>query len=268
MTAHARSWLFTPGDRPDRFSKAMASGADAVILDLEDAVAPDAKSGARTSVLEWFARGGRSWIRINDRSSAYWADDLNTLAGNPGVLGVVLPKTDGARDAAYTAARAGTGVLALIETARGVENAAAIARTPGVVALALGSADLRLDAGLGDDPLAWAYPRSRLVFASRAAGLRAPLDGPDMQIADPGATRADAVAARAAGFGGKLCIHPRQVAPVNAAFGYDQDQVAWARAVVAAAGNSDGAAVRVGGEMIDRPRLNLARLILTTEKEI
>lgn len=267
MNVDARSWLFTPGDRPERFPKAVASGADAVILDLEDAVAPDAKPRARRSVLAWLAQGHRVWIRINDRRSGYWADDVGALASSHGLLGVVLPKTESAADVEETAALAGVGVVALIETARGVENAGHIARAAGVVALALGSADLRLDAGLGDDPLAWAYPRSRLVFAARAAGLKGPLDGPDMQLDDALITRVQAEQARAAGFGGKLCIHPRQVSAVNEAFGYTRGQAAWARAVVSAAEHSHGAAVRVGGEMIDRPRLELAKRIVTAEQE-
>ncbi|GAX58229.1 HpcH/HpaI aldolase/citrate lyase family protein [Streptomyces olivochromogenes] len=267
MNVDARSWLFTPGDRPERFPKAVASGAEAVILDLEDAVAPDAKAEARTSVLAWLAQGHQAWVRVNDHQSAYWADDVSALVGSAGLLGVVLPKTESAADVAETAARAGADVVALIESARGVENADEIAQAPGAVALALGSADLCLDARLGEDPLAWAYPRSRLVFASRAAGLRAPLDGPDMQLDNARITRTQAEQARACGFGGKLCIHPRQVSPVDEAFGYTHEQVAWARAVVAAAEHSHGAAVRVGGEMIDRPRLELARRIVAAEQE-
>jgi citrate lyase subunit beta/citryl-CoA lyase len=267
MTGDARSWLFTPGDRPERFAKAVASGAEAVILDLEDAVALDAKAGARTAVAGWLVGGGRAWVRVNDRQSPYWADDLAAIAGT-GALGVVLPKTETPDEVVETTARAGgADVVALIETARGIENADAIAKTPGVLALALGSADLRLNARLGDDPLAWVYPRSRLVFASRAAVLRAPLDGPDMQLDDPQITLAQSKQARASGFGGKLCIHPKQVEPVNEAFAYDSDQVAWAHAVLSAAENSDGAAVRVGSEMIDRPRLDLARRIVSTVRK-
>ena len=267
MTGDPRSWLFTPGDRPERFAKAVTSGTEAVILDLEDAVAPDAKAGARTTVAGWLAGGGRAWVRVNDRRSSYWTDDLAAIAGT-GAMGIVLPKTETPDAIAETTARAGGAhVVALIETARGIENADAVARASGTHALALGSADLRLDAGLGDDPLAWAYPRSRLVFASRAALLRAPLDGPDMQLDDPQITQAQSKQARASGFGGKLCIHPKQVKPVNEAFAYDNDQVAWAHAVLSAAENSDGAAVRVGSEMIDRPRLDLARRIVSAVRK-
>jgi citrate lyase subunit beta / citryl-CoA lyase len=267
----ARSWLFTPGDRADRFANARDSGADAMILDWEDAVAPAAKAEARTAVLDWLnssTPGPAVWVRINDRRSDYWNDDLTALASAPAhrLAGVLLPMTQSRRDIADTAARlrGAIAIVALIETALGVESATEIARTPGVLALALGSADLRLDVGLGDDATGWIYPRSRLVFASRAAGLRAPIDGPEIRLDDVDAVRRSATHARALGFGAKLCLHPRQIAAVNEAFGYDQRQRSWAQRVVAAADTSSGAAVRVDGEMVDRPRLALARRILAS----
>jgi citrate lyase subunit beta/citryl-CoA lyase len=266
----ARSWLFTPGDRPNRFATARDCGADAMILDWEDAVAPAAKAEARTAVLDWLNTGipggPAVWVRINNRRSDFWHDDLTALAAAPAhrLAGVLLPKTQSGRDVADTAVRVrgGIAVVALIETALGVESATEIARAAAVLALALGSADLRLDAGLGDDDTGWIYPRSRLVFASRAAGLRAPIDGPEMRLDDVDAVRRSAPRARAFGFGAKLCLHPRQIAAVNEAFGYDDRQRSWAQRVVAAADTSAGAAVRVDGEMVDRPRLELARRIL------
>jgi citrate lyase subunit beta/citryl-CoA lyase len=269
--APARSWLFTPGDRADRFANAQHSGTDAMILDWEDAVAPAAKANARTAVLDWLNSsppGPAVWVRVNDRWSEYWNDDLTALATAPTdrLAGVVLPKTQSRLDITDTAVRlhAGMAVVALIETALGVEKATEIASAPGVRTLALGSADLRFDAGLGDDDAGWVYPRSRLVFASRAAGLSAPIDGPEMRLDDVDAVRRSAVQARGLGFSAKLCLHPRQIAAVNEAFGYDDRQISWAQRVVAAAYNSAGAAVRVDGEMIDRPRLALARRILNS----
>jgi len=268
----ARSWLFTPGDRPDRFAKAARCGADVMILDWEDAVAPAAKQAARAAVLEWLHLGDdapRAWVRINDRHSEFWEQDVDALAaaGKRGLAGVVLPKTQSDADVADTVDRLGISglpIVALIESALGVENALSIAISPSVAALALGSADLRLDAGLSDDDRGWVYPRSRLVFASRAAGLPGPIDGPEMRLDDTDAVRNSAAAARAVGFSAKFCLHPRQVPTVNVAFGFDDDTVRWARRVVAAADTSDGAAVRVDGEMVDRPRLALAHHILNT----
>ena len=253
-----RSWLFVPGDRAERFAKAAASGADAVIVDLEDAVASDEKATARTQTAAWLAAGHTVWVRVNANDE----DDLHILEGLSTLSGIVLPKSEEPREVEYVHRRLGVPVVALVETAHGIENVGAIARANGVSALALGVADLRLDARLGDSPIAWAYARSRLVFASRANGLAAPIDGPAMNLDDPGVTAAEAANARAFGFGGKLCIHPRQVAAVNSTFGADADALAWARRVITATAAEDGAAVRVDGEMIDRPRLELARRLL------
>jgi citrate lyase subunit beta / citryl-CoA lyase len=266
----ARSWLFTPGDRPDRFATACSSGADAMILDWEDAVAPADKGTARSAVLDWLSsgdRGPRVWVRINDTTSPHWDQDVDALAAanEQRLAGVVLPKTQSKADVAATTSRltqSNLPIVALIESALGVENATAIATSPAVVALALGSADLRLDAGLGDDDNGWIYPRSRLVFASRAAGLAAPIDGPEMSLDDIDAVRRSAVHARGIGFGAKLCVHPKQVRVVNDAFDSDDQTRQWAQRVVAAADASHGAAVRVDGEMVDRPRLALAHQIL------
>ncbi|MGV9266173.1 HpcH/HpaI aldolase/citrate lyase family protein [Kitasatospora sp. NPDC003701] len=264
---HARSWLFTPADRPERFplrSRRVGVGPDAVILDLEDAVAPGRKDLARDNLLRCGADLPAVWVRVNDRTDDRWRADLDAAGHLPALAGVVLPKAEHPEDVAATAALlpAGTPVVALVETALGIENAFAVAREPAVFALAFGVADFRRETGLGDAPEAWAYPRTRLVIASRAAGLRGPIDGPAMQLDDLAAVRAEAARGRAGGFTGKLCVHPAQVAAVNAGFDPDPEQVAWARRVVDRADGSEGAAVRVDGEMIDRPRLDLARALL------
>jgi len=264
MTRHARSWLFVPASRAHLFTKATASGADAVILDLEDSVASPDKAAARANVVAWLASGHAAWVRINGRESEFWLDDVRAIrAGGFDAPGLVLPMTDDPAQVADTVDASGAeAVVVLIETAKGIETAGTIAAAPKVVHLALGVADLQLDVGLGDDPAAWSYPRSKLVFASRASGIAAPLDGPSMQLDRPDEVRKDANAARAHGFAGKLCIHPGQVGPVNDAFGYTERQRDWARQVLAGAQDSAGAAVRVAGEMIDRPRLDLAHDIL------
>lgn len=268
-TPAARSWLFVPGDRPERFDKAAASEADTVILDLEDGVAPEAKAAARRNVAAWLGEPGRhAWVRIAAASTTEWAEDLEALAPPPdGLLGIMLAKCEHPGEVAATIARLPMPVVALVETAAGIESAAEIAHASGVVALALGVADLGRELGLGADPLAWAYPRSRLVVASRAAGLGAPIDGPTMRLDDPATVTADAGRAREFGFGGKLCIHPRQAVAVNAALAPSDEEVAWARIVVGAASGAGGGAVRVDGEMVDRPRLERARAILTAAGE-
>ncbi|WP_432246914.1 HpcH/HpaI aldolase/citrate lyase family protein [Streptomyces sanyensis] len=261
---HARSWLFTPADRPDRYPRGDSHGADAVVLDLEDAVAPDRKVLARSHLTRPGAVGTPVWVRINDRTSDHWRDDLEAVAGLPALDGVMLPKAEHAEQVAATAALlpAGTPVLALIETSLGIENAFTIARETATFALAFGVADFRRETGLGDVPEAWAYPRTRLVIASRAAGLRGPIDGPSMRLDDTAAVRTEAEKSRAGGFTGKLCVHPAQTAVVNSVYTPAPEQISWARRVLEQAGHSEGAAVRVDGEMVDRPRLEHARDLL------
>ncbi|MFJ1705812.1 HpcH/HpaI aldolase/citrate lyase family protein [Kitasatospora sp. NPDC088346] len=263
---HARSWLFTPADRPERYPRPGGPAADAVVLDLEDAVAPDRKDFARACLGRLDAGGPPVWVRVNDRSDDHWRADLLVAARLPVLAGVMLPKAEHPEAVAATAALlpADTPVVALVETSLGIENAFAVAAEPATFALAFGVADFRRETGLGDAPEAWAYPRTRLVLASRAAGLRGPIDGPAMQLDDVEAVRDEALRGRSGGFTGKLCLHPAQIAPVNAAFSPDPEQLAWARRVVDSVAHSDGAAVRLDGEMIDRPRLEHARDLLAT----
>ncbi|MFJ4684007.1 HpcH/HpaI aldolase/citrate lyase family protein [Streptomyces sp. NPDC088789] len=261
---HARSWLFTPADRPERYPRGDRPGADAVVLDLEDAVAPGRKALARDHLTRRNACDLPVWVRINDRASDHWRDDLDAVADLPALAGVMLPKAERPEHIAATAALLppGTPVVALVETSLGIENAFAIACETATFALAFGVADFGRETGMGDAPEAWAYPRTRLVIASRAAGLRGPIDGPALRLDDLTAVRAEADGSRAGGFTGKLCVHPAQIAPVNAAYGPAPERIAWARRVLEQAAHSDGAAVRVDGEMIDRPRLEHARDLL------
>jgi len=264
-SADARSWLFTPGDRPDRFGGGAAIGADVTILDLEDAVAPDHKAQARTAVADYLAGTGRAWVRINGTDTAEWADDLAALAATPtGLAGVALPKCETAEQLAATAARlpAGTPILVLVETALGIERATELATAPATTRLAFGSVDFCRDTGIAGAATALLYARSRLVVASAAAGRPGPVDGPTVALDDLELLDADLAHAAALGFSGRFCLHPRQVRPTNRAFSPSAEEVAWARRVVDLAGDSGGAAIRVDGEMIDRPRLAAARHLL------
>ncbi|MFI5611034.1 HpcH/HpaI aldolase/citrate lyase family protein [Amycolatopsis sp. NPDC051903] len=257
-----RTLLFVPGNRPDRFAKAAASGADAVLCDLEDAVAPDAKSAARDAVVGW-VRSEPAVVRVNAADTPWHAADLAALRGLPGVLAVVLPKASPDAVAATASALGEVPVWALIETARGIRDADAIASV--AARLVFGNVDFGLDAAVtatGPDERELLYARSRLVIASRAADLPAPLDGVTTDLDDPAAAATAARLSRNLGFGGKLCLHPKQVAAVREAFAPSAEELAWARSVVEAAGSSEGAAVRVDGQMIDRPRLELARRLL------
>lgn len=245
----ARSFLFVPGDRPDRFYKAAACGADIVILDLEDAVAAADKDAARASVAAWLGAGHRALARINALDTPWCEQDL-ALAGLPGLAGIMLPKA--AAGAGLTRVAAQLPIVALIETAAGVATVDAVAATPGVARLAYGTVDLALDLDItATDTLATIG--TMLVVASRRHGLPAPVDGVTLALKDAGAIDAAVRDARSRGFGAKLCIHPSQVGPVGQAFLPAADEVAQARRIVAADRDAGGSAVALDGRMIDRP---------------
>jgi citrate lyase subunit beta/citryl-CoA lyase len=273
LVAAALTALFVPGDRPDRYAKAIASGADVVIIDLEDAVAPDAKADAlravQAAVLPGATPAARVLVRINAAGSPTHGTEVRALlniAEEPGhgMRGVVLPKAEDpavvARLAAQftTAAQRSLALVLLVESALGVANSLELARVPGVTRLALGAIDLALDLDAEADSPVLDYARAQVVVASRAAGIAAPLDSPSIEITDLQAVEQSARTARGFGFGGKLCIHPAQLKPVTAAFTPTQEQISWARSVVSAG----DAAVQVAGQMIDKPVTEKARRIL------
>jgi citrate lyase subunit beta/citryl-CoA lyase len=258
--AAARSLLFVPGDKPARFAKAEASGADGVVLDLEDAVAAANKDAARSGVAAWLATGRSGTVRVNAADTPWFADDLSMLGG-AGDTSVMLPKASVESVAAVVAALGErTRVVVLLETAPGILSAAAICGCPNVIRAAFGSIDLSTELGVDpDDREALLHARSSVVLASAAGGIAAPFDGVTTDVADAEVARADAAYAARLGFSGKLCIHPIQVAAVNAAFDPDSDQIAWARDVLAVEGSG---AATVGGHMIDAPVLERARRII------
>ena len=250
-----RSLLFVPGSRPERFDKALAAGADAVIVDLEDAVAPADKLSARESVHAWLRPERAVIVRINAADTPWFAGDI-TLCARPGVAAVMLPKAERAEIIAALVASGAKGVLPLIESAAGFAALATLAAAPGVQRLVFGSIDFQLDLGLRDafeDELL--YFRSQIVLASRLAGLAAPIDGVSTAIDDAEALHTDVQRARRLGFGGKLCIHPKQVAGVHRGFAPSADELAWAQRVLAASAAAGGAAIAVDGKMVDKPLL-------------
>jgi len=257
----ARSLLFVPGNRPDRFERAKASEADLVICDLEDSVGGDHKDLARSCVAEWLSDGGGALVRLNAAHTPDFSADLDVLKGLPGVLGLVLPKAEPAALLALSdRIDCDVPVVALIETAVGVQHAGTIAATPGVVRLAFGAIDFSLDVGSAEDEVALLFARSSLVVSSRAARIAAPVDGVTLNLDNSDVARNDAFRVRQLGFGGKLCIHPHQVAAVNSAFAPTGEEVDWARLVVAATTGSG--ASRVGHSMIDRAVIERAQRIL------
>jgi citrate lyase subunit beta/citryl-CoA lyase len=256
----ARSLLFVPAHRPDRFAKAASAGADAVIIDLEDAVSPQDKVQARDNAAAWLGQGHNAVIRINPPGTLWFDADLDMATRHRAPI--MVPKSENPAVLAALARRtAGTCLLMLlIETAAGVERALGVCATPGAVRVAFGNADFSGQLGIAhDDHLALAYARSRLVSASAAVGLCPPIDGVTTCVADMNALTADIVHARRLGFTGKLCIHPAQTAAVTAHFTPTEYEQKWARAVVAA----DGSVTVVDGEMVDKPLVERARRILS-----
>jgi citrate lyase subunit beta/citryl-CoA lyase len=258
----ARSFLFVPGDRPERFDKAVAAGADVVILDLEDAVGPEHKTAARAAAVEWLAGGGRAAVRVNASDSPHHEADVTALAGLAGLLAVVLPKADDAALASEVAQRSGAPVLALVESAAGMAGLSALAAAQGVVRLAFGHLDYAVDLGADNGRTAMLHARSTLVLASRAAGLPGPVDGVTVALDDPQVLADDLAHARDVGLTGKLLIHPRQVEATHAAYRPSPEETSWAEKVLAAVRESSGGAVRVDGDMVDAPVIARAEAVL------
>ena len=254
-----RTYLFVPGNRPERFGKALASGADAVVLDLEDAVTAEAKGVARDAIAQWAgsampAERERIVVRINDAASEWFADDLRLLQA-AGLRVALLPKAESAEQVrVLCAGLPGAQVLALIESALGVAQVDAVAGAAGVTRLVFGTLDfaLDLDLDIAEHSDGLAYAAARIALASRLAGRAAPVAGVTPQIDDEARLLADLALARRHGFGAKLCIHPKQIAPIHSALAPSADAIAWARRVLAADAASPGAA-KLDGRMIDRP---------------
>jgi citrate lyase subunit beta/citryl-CoA lyase len=259
-----RSYLFVPGNRPDRYSKACGTRAHAVIVDLEDAVAPAEKIAARAALCDWLTPERRVLVRVNAPGSEWFDDDVAACA-REGIVGVVLPKAERSDDVASVVRVCGERpVYPLIESARGLWNALAVAQAPNVGALMFGSLDFQADLATTDDELL--YARSRLVLVSRVAGIDAPVDGVTQSIDDPELLRRDCHRARQLGFGAKLCIHPMQVDIVNRCLGPNDDDLAWAQRVIEAFAASSGNAALLDGKMIDRPVLLKAQAMLDEAK--
>ncbi|MFM6968016.1 MAG: HpcH/HpaI aldolase/citrate lyase family protein [Microbacteriaceae bacterium] len=260
LVADALTFLFVPGDRPERFDKAFGAGADVVIIDLEDAVAPENKANALASTIAALAGDGvddnfLALVRVNDR------EDAAALVAGPTdrLVGVVIPKAESSREIAAIVDKlpADCAVIALIETALGVASAREIAELPRVTRLAFGAIDFASDVD-ASAPAVFDAARASLVIASRAANKPAPIESPSTNFTDLESVESDARGARAMGFGGKLCIHPAQLAPVAAGFAPTADEVEWANRVI----GLDGGAVQLDGAMVDKPVVDRARRIL------
>lgn len=261
-----RTLLFAPGNRPERFAKAAGSGTGLVVFDLEDAVPPEQKAAARAHVSDWLAGGHVCVVRINAAGTEWFDEDIQAVAGHDCV--VLVPKAEdpaALRDLAGRLAPASC-LIALIETAAGVMNAASIAAVPGVQRLAFGNFDLAVQLGLApDDRLALASARCALVLASAATGIAPPIDGVTADVHDTDLLGEDVRYARRMGFTGKLCIHPGQLAVADDALRLTGDELRWARSAVEAP-LVNGVAV-LNGQMVDKPVVDRAHRILRQAEE-
>ncbi|WP_186396768.1 CoA ester lyase [Stappia sp. TSB10GB4] len=255
--------LFVPGDRPERFAKAVAAGADAVIVDLEDAVAPVAKEAARAGLAEALApllRPTSMLVRVNAGGTPWHATDLAACAGIAGLAGIVLPKAETAGDCARVTDATGLPVIALIESARGLANAGEVAGAS--ARLAFGSIDFAADLGMAHEREVLRPARFALAMAARLAGQAGPIDGVTTALKDEEAIIGDCRHAVDMGFAGKLIIHPAQIAPARRGFAPSEAECEWAQRVLAAV-EGGAAAVAVDGAMVDAPVIARARQILT-----
>lgn len=271
--ARATAFLFVPATRPERIAKALASGAGAVVVDLEDAVAPDEKAAARTAMLAAVkaldpVQRARLLVRTNAVGTPWHSDDVAAVAACValGLAGAMLAKAESSVALAAVAQALGPqGLLVpLVESNAGLDALDALAQAPQVVRLAFGHLDLQVDLGMecAADEAELLPVRLALVRASRRAGLAAPVDGVTTATDDLVRLAEDTARSRRMGFGGKLCIHPAQVVPVQAAFAPQPQELAWARRVLAAAPAHGGAVFRLEGRMVDAPVLALAARLL------
>ncbi len=282
-----RSYLFAPGNHPRKVEKVFAAGADAAILDLEDAVAAAEKVAARDAVVAALKapRRCRGFVRVNAADTDLFAGDLDAVVG-PWLDGVMLPKVESpgqlqAADARMAELERRHGMkpgavdlLPIVETAKGLADVAAIAAAgTRVRRLSFGAVDLAKDLGmqLTDDEWELTPARFAVALASRAAGLEAPLDTVWVHFRDTDGLVASATRARTLGFQGKMCIHPDQVAPVNAAFTPSAEEAAKAERIVAAfekAEAAGSASIVVDGFFVDYPVVDHARRTLALVKSI
>ncbi len=280
MTAF-RSLLFAPGNHARRVEKALTLAADAVILDLEDAVAISEKAEARPMVIEAFdkPRASRLYVRVNALSTEWCYGDL-VMVVRHGLDGIMLPKVEHAHqlrtadwvignlEHARELAPRGIDLIPIIETAVGFSNLQAICGAESRVRrVAFGAGDFTLDMGMEwtRDETELLPHRAACVLASRAAGLEPPIDTVWADLRDAGGFTASAKRAAGLGFQGKMCIHPDQIGPANAAFTPDEAAVARARRIVAAFEKAEAeglASIQLDGQFIDYPIVHRARRVL------
>jgi citrate lyase subunit beta/citryl-CoA lyase len=257
-----RSWLFAPGHNERILAKVFGAGADAVLLDLEDAVPEALKDRARVQVSSVLDAHPEAWVRINMPRTPVAEADLAAISGR--CAGIRIPKVESALEVRWVAERApGIPLTCTIESARGVLRAYEIAACECTHDLTIGAADLSFDLATGSGFEELLFARSALVVAARAADKPAPIDGAFTGIEDQVGLRDETLAARRLGYYGKSAIHPRQVQVINDVFTPTNEEIEWAQRVVAAFDLAGGTATKLdNGEFVDAPIAKRARLLL------
>ena len=254
----ARSWLLVNGAQYDRFAPAARSRADIVVLDIEDAVAPQGKVAARENVVRWLAGGHSDWVRVNGFGTQFWADYTGVILMLKG-----LAMVESVDHVTETAKRLpGVPIVALVETARGLERITEIAATKGTFRLAFGIGDFRRDTGFGEHPTTLAYARSRFTIAAKAAHLTGAIDGPTVGSSALKLSEATAVSAEF-GMTGKICLTPDQCPTVNEGLSPSQEEITWAKEFFAEY-ERDGGEIRNGSDL---PRIARATKIIKLARD-
>lgn len=266
MRRRPLSWLYVPGDRPERFPKAATSGAHVVVIDLEDSVPAGHKAPARRNALDFLhaAAPATIEIRVNDVAGQIGPADLVAIPPAAALRAVRLPKVQTAADVhrALDILDESIPVCCLIESALGVENAYAIASaSPRVAGISLGEADLASDIGSTTDD-ALSYARSRIILAARAAGLPAPAQSVYPNVTDMVGLHASCLKGRRTGFVGRAAIHPRQVPVIHDTYRPDAEEIAAARAVIDALEKGHGVVALPDGRMVDEAMRRRAEFLL------
>ncbi|MCC2597401.1 CoA ester lyase [Pusillimonas sp. MFBS29] len=269
MQAPIRAALFVPATRPERFAKALAAGADTVIIDLEDAVEHPLKEQARNNLREFAAANPQATIlvRINDATTSWFEEDLALCSALPSVRALVLPKAE-SPEQVKRVADTGKPVLPIVESPRGVLALSGIAAVPGVERLSFGSLDMMLETRTIPDTagahILLDHIRCQILLCSAAHGLLPPVDGVYPNFADDQGLAAIASQVRDMGFGGMLCIHPRQIPVILQAFAPSDADREWAKRVVDTADATGSLAFQLDGNMVDAPVIERARRILAS----
>lgn len=259
----ARSYLFVPANRVERFEKALNTDADAVIIDLEDAVPFELKQSSRDSLVSWLQNHPEHqvMIRVNSSQTEWFLADIE-LAKFPNVSAIVLPKTESSAEIEKVLQIREVGIFPLIETPVGFANVRQIACTKQVIALIFGTIDFQLEMNMNGGYLELLSFRNEIVLASQLAKIQSPIDGVTVDFKDEELIRLETQQAKNLGFSGKLCIHPNQVNLVNQTFNPSSQEIIWANQIMQAVEEAKGQAISLNGKMIDLPVILQAQKII------